>query len=220
MSDNPPYRTIRDFGMNEDKLNELLERCESPIERQLLKKLYPRLRTNQAQELCAQHTIDYYNDMSVTIPDFAFSDMKIAVYCDGFSTAAGNREKFKKDRSQSRELQLRDWIVLRFAGSEIKHESEMVVETIHRAIEKVNREQEVLREDVADVPVESHTPDNLPPLRLRADVSEASGSVKDSKSGIQNVLQRLDKLLNRPTDKRKSTLHRRRYSAMKSKRGK
>ena len=36
---------------------------------------------------------------------------------------------------QSRELQLRGWIVLRFAGSEINRDSEMVVDTI----ERVNR---------------------------------------------------------------------------------
>ena len=29
--------------MNEDRLNELLERCESPIERELLQNLYPHL---------------------------------------------------------------------------------------------------------------------------------------------------------------------------------
>ena len=79
--------------------------------------------------------------MPLTIPDFAFPDMKIAIYCDGFSTAEGNREKFKKDRSQSRELQLRDWIVLRFAGSEIKR-NEMVVDTIQRAIAWRDRQRE------------------------------------------------------------------------------
>ena len=85
--------------------------------------------------------VDYYDDMPLTIPDFAFPDMKIAIYCDGFSTAEGNREKFKKDRSQSRELQLRDWIVLRFAGSEIKR-NEMVVDTIQRAIAWRDRQRE------------------------------------------------------------------------------
>ena len=204
--------------MNEDKLNELLERCQSPIECELLQNLYPHLTTDWAQELCAQHIIDYYNDMPLTIPDFAFPDAKIAVYCDGFAAAEGNQEKFRKDRFQSRELQLRGWIVLRFTGSEINRNSEMVVETIQRAIEEVNRKQEVLREDVSDVSVDSHTPDNRPPPRLREDVSEVSESVEDSKGGIQHVLQRLDEFLNRPRDKRKSTFHRRRYSAMKSKR--
>ena len=129
--------------MNEDRLNELLEQCDVNMERDLVKKLYPRLTTDCAQELCAQHRVDYYDDMPLTIPDFAFPDMKIAIYCDGFKTRDGNRDLFKKDRFQSRELQLRKWIVLRFAGSEIWNERdlEMVVKTIQGAIE-LRKEQQ------------------------------------------------------------------------------
>ena len=121
--------------MNEDRLNELLERCDSPIERKLLTQLYPHLPTaHTRRELCAQYKIDRYHDMPVTIPDFAFPKAKIAIYCDGFKWHGGNRKKFASDRLQSRELQLRGWIVLRFTGSEIKYKSEMVVETIQRSI--------------------------------------------------------------------------------------
>ena len=35
--------------MNEDRLNELLERCQSPVERELLQNLYPHLTTDRAQ---------------------------------------------------------------------------------------------------------------------------------------------------------------------------
>ena len=87
MSGNDDYRTFKGFEMNEDRLNELLERCESPIERELLQNLYPHLTRDGAQELRAQHMIDYYRDMDLTIPDFAFSEAKIAVYCDGFAKA-------------------------------------------------------------------------------------------------------------------------------------
>ena len=73
--------------MSEDKLNELLERCESPIERELLQNLYPHLTAERVQELCAQYMIDYYDDMPLTIPDFAFPDMQITIYCDGFAPA-------------------------------------------------------------------------------------------------------------------------------------
>ncbi len=79
--------------------------------------------------------------MPVTIPDFAFPDMQIAIYCDGFATAKDNRKKFAKDRFQLRELQLRGWIVLRFAGSEINFDSEMVIETIQRAIARRDRQR-------------------------------------------------------------------------------
>ena len=82
--------------------------------------------------MCAQHKIDYKG--GVTISDFAFPDMRIVIYCDGYAPREGNREAFKRDRLQSRELQLEGWIVLRFAGSEINSDSEMVVETIQRSI--------------------------------------------------------------------------------------
>ena len=132
--------------MNGNRLNELLKRVQAPIERDLVKKLYPCLTTDCAQELCAQHVINY-DDMPVTIPDFAFPKMRIAIYCDGFKWHCGNRDQFKKDRSQSRELQLRDWIVLRFAGSEIWNQSdlEMVVKTIQRAID-LRKEQQAEQE--------------------------------------------------------------------------
>ena len=126
-----------------NRLNELLGQCDVEMERDLVKKLYPCLTTDCAQELCAQHRVDYYDDMPVTIPDFAFPDMKIAIYCDGFNPRDGNRDLFKKDRFQSRELQLRKWIVLRFAGGEIWNQSdlEMVVDTIQRAIDLRKKQQ-------------------------------------------------------------------------------
>ena len=125
--------------MNEDRLNELLERCDSPIERELLLNLYPHLTTDCAQELRAQHRINHKG--GVTIPDFAFPDMRIVIYCDGYGPREGNREAFKRDRLQSRELQLAGWIVLRFAGSEINFDSEMIVDTIQRAIARRDRQR-------------------------------------------------------------------------------
>ena len=130
--------------------------------------------------------IDTYDDIPVTIPDFAFPDMQIAIYCDGFAAAEGNREKFARDRFQLRELQLRGWVVLRFAGREIKRNSEMVVETIQRAIEKMNRRQEFLRQEVSGAIVDSHVPDNRRPPRLTEGVSEVSESVEDSAESFYN----------------------------------
>ena len=127
--------------MREDRLNELLERCDSPIERQLLENLYPHLVTDRTRELCAQYKIDRYPDIPVTIPDFAFPDIQIAIYCDGFKSNDGDREKFRRSRMQSRELQLRGWIVLRFAGSEIYSDGKMVTDTIQRAIARRERQR-------------------------------------------------------------------------------
>ena len=135
--------------MNEDRLNELLAQCESEIERELLRNLYPHLTMDRTRELCVQYMIDRFDDMDLTIPDFAFPDMQIAIYCDGFKWRAGNWHKFRTDRRQSRELQLRGWIVLRFAGSEIYRDSELVTDTVQRAIARRNQQQQtlVLRED-------------------------------------------------------------------------
>ena len=121
--------------MNEDRLNELLEQIKNPTERELLKNLCPRLRADYAQKLEHQHQIDYYPDVPVTFPDFAFPDMKIAIYCDGFKPHCKDIEAFTRDRKQSRELQLERWIVLRFAATEIVKDSKNVVDTIQKAIE-------------------------------------------------------------------------------------
>ena len=114
----------------EDFMNfdELRKSCESEIERHLLGALYPELGPDAQKEIEAQHMIDYY-DMPVTLPDFAFPDLQIAIYCDGYEFHS-ERNPFQKDRQQSRDLQLQGWCVLRFAGREILNEPDAVVGTI------------------------------------------------------------------------------------------
>ena len=75
--------------------------CESEIENPLLGALYPRLSPDAQKELQAQHIIDYY-DTPFTIPDFAFPDVKIAIYCDSYEHHR-ERDSFQKDRQQARE---------------------------------------------------------------------------------------------------------------------
>ena len=99
--------------------------------------LYPELGPDAQKEIRAQYMIDYY-DMPVTLPDFAFPDAKIAIYCDGYEHHS-ERDPFQKDRYQSRELQLQDWCVLRFAGREILNETDAVVRTIEQAIRRKAR---------------------------------------------------------------------------------
>ena len=110
--------------------DELRKRCESEIETHLLRALYPELGPDAQKEIQAQYMIDYYA-APVTLPDFAFPDAKIAIYCDGYEFHS-EREAFQKDRHQSRELQLQGWCVLRFAGREILNETDAVVRTIRR----------------------------------------------------------------------------------------
>ena len=121
--------------------DQLLQNCESEIERHLLRALYPNLTPDAQAALEAQHQIDYYKDLPVTLPDFAFPDAKIAIYCDGYEHHS-DTDSFQKDRQQSRDLQLQDWCVLRFSGSEILNETDAVVETIQKAIRRRARERE------------------------------------------------------------------------------
>ena len=119
--------------------DDLLARCESEIESHLLGALYPNLGPDAQKEIQVQHMIDYYT-MPATLPDFAFPDLRIAIYCDGY-TYHQDSDTFQKDRQQSRELQLQGWLVLRFAGSEILNETDAVVETIKKAIQRKRRER-------------------------------------------------------------------------------
>ena len=80
--------------------DDLLARCESEIESHLLGALYPNLGPDAQKEIEAQHMIDYY-DMPVTLPDFAFPYLRIAIYCDGYEYH-WERDPFQKDRQQGR----------------------------------------------------------------------------------------------------------------------
>ena len=84
--------------------DELMNRSEEGIEKDLLGALYPKLGPDAQRELQAQYLIDYY-DIPPTIPDFAFPNAKIAIYCDSYKYH-WERDPFQKDRQQSRELQL------------------------------------------------------------------------------------------------------------------
>ena len=119
--------------------DDLLARCESEIESHLLGALYPNLGPDAQKEIEAQHMIDYY-DMPVTLPDFAFPYLRIAIYCDGYEYH-WERDPFQKDRQQARALQLQGWLVLRFAGSEILNDTDAVVLTIEKAIRRKARER-------------------------------------------------------------------------------
>lgn len=114
--------------------DELLRGCKSSkIEKALLAALYPELGPNEKEEIQGQHQIDYYDNMPVTRPDFAFPSLQIAIYCDGYKFHK-EQEPFEKDRQQSRDLQLHGWCVLRFAGREIMNKPDAVVRTIKQAI--------------------------------------------------------------------------------------
>lgn len=54
----------------------------------------------------------------LTIPDFAYPDYQIAIYCDGFAYH-GNRETLESDARKRNLLQAMGWIVLTFWGRQI-----------------------------------------------------------------------------------------------------
>ena len=155
--------------MNEDRFDELLEKCESPIETKLLTKLYPHLSPSHARELEAQKRERITHDGTRIRLDFAFPDLRIAICCDGRSWHEGNPERFDKDRRESRELQLQSWTVLRFSGREINSDSEMVVETIQRAIKRREwyrnrRPQQQQARQQQRTPIPERAPTERPPI--------------------------------------------------------
>ena len=107
-------------------LDKLLEQCGSPIEEQLLNALYPRLKTRERDLFCAQYQVPIDR---VRKPDFAFPQLKIAIYCDGWQYHQ-DKPAFHQDRSESRLLLSMGWAVLRFTGGEIKNDINGVVNEI------------------------------------------------------------------------------------------
>jgi ATP-dependent helicase YprA (DUF1998 family) len=67
----------------------------------------------------AQYSITNDAGGLLTIPDFAYPDKKIAIYCDGFSYH-GNAETLCKDARKRNELQGKGWSVLTFWGHQIQ----------------------------------------------------------------------------------------------------
>jgi very-short-patch-repair endonuclease len=76
------------------------------------------LAAKRLPEPVAQHEIQTNSGVVLTIPDFAYPDKKIAIYCDGFAYH-GNAETLGKDARKRNELQSRGWAVLTFWGQQI-----------------------------------------------------------------------------------------------------
>ena len=106
--------------------DELLAQCGSPIEETLLEALYPRLRVKEQDLLCAQYELPVDRARK---PDFAFPQLKIAIYCDGWEYHK-DKPAFHQDRYESRLLQSMGWSVLRFTGREIHKNVNGVVHEI------------------------------------------------------------------------------------------
>jgi ATP-dependent helicase YprA (DUF1998 family) len=69
-------------------------------------------------EPIAQHSVRGDAGEVLTIPDFAYPDRKIAIYCDGFAYH-GNKETLESDSRKRNTLQGQGWAVLTFWGRQI-----------------------------------------------------------------------------------------------------
>jgi very-short-patch-repair endonuclease len=69
-------------------------------------------------EPAAQHEIRSDTGELLTIPDFAYPDRQIAIYCDGFAYH-GNSDTLFSDARKRNTLQTKGWAVLTFWGRQI-----------------------------------------------------------------------------------------------------
>ena len=77
----------------------------------------------------AQLTVNASDGSLLTVPDFAYPDEKIAIYCDGFAFH-GNVDSLAGDARKRNALQGMGWVVLTFWGRQILREPARCVEAI------------------------------------------------------------------------------------------
>ncbi len=65
----------------------------------------------------------------VTVPDFAWPDVRLAVYCDGFAFH-GNRDTLELDARKRNFLQARDWVVLTYWGRTILRDPDVCAKQV------------------------------------------------------------------------------------------
>jgi very-short-patch-repair endonuclease len=65
-----------------------------------------------------QHAVTASNGAILTVPDFAYPDRRIAIYCDGFAYH-GDRDALESDARKRNQLQADGWAVLTFWGRQI-----------------------------------------------------------------------------------------------------
>ncbi|MBI5899705.1 MAG: DEAD/DEAH box helicase [Rhodocyclales bacterium] len=88
---------------------------DTPIERALLDAMRAGARL---PEPVAQYAYVDERGVRATVPDFAYPDKKIAIYCDGFAYH-GNRDSLEGDAVKRNLLQSSGWAVLTFWGRQI-----------------------------------------------------------------------------------------------------
>lgn len=87
----------------------------TPIENHLLSAIRAK---GRLPEPVAQHEVRGDDGVLITVPDFAYLDERIAIYCDGFAYH-GNVEQLSSDARKRNYLQSKGWVVLTFWGRQI-----------------------------------------------------------------------------------------------------
>ncbi len=89
--------------------------ADTAIERALLEAIQ---QAGRLSEPVPQYEVRDEGGGLITIPDFAYPDRRIAIYCDGFAYH-GNRETLESDARKRNALQAMGWAVLNFWGRQI-----------------------------------------------------------------------------------------------------
>jgi hypothetical protein len=97
---------------------------------------------------------EIYSDSGalVTVPDFAWPEVRLAVFCDGYQYH-GDRETLELDASKRNFLQARGWAVLTYWGRQILNHPERCAEQV---VELVRQRQEA--EEERTIPAPRATP--------------------------------------------------------------
>ncbi|MEO8091802.1 MAG: DUF559 domain-containing protein [bacterium] len=67
--------------------------------------------------------------------DFLWPHQRVVVEIDGRAYHSGSRA-FERDRARDNELQLRDYIVLRFTWSQLTRRAPLVRDRVHHALQR------------------------------------------------------------------------------------
>lgn len=108
--------------------------CQSPLEKQFWNMI-----KTEVQGMKIQYPIPVNNhEYNV---DFAIPKLKIVIEIDGYAYHDRNRDDFVKERVRLREIQSLGWIVIPFAGREIKYECKNCVDFVKKEIDRVSNQR-------------------------------------------------------------------------------
>lgn len=103
-----------------------LNKCESPIEEMMVKKLYENRFKPYTQVSCGKYRIDI---------SIVKKGKKYAIECDG-EAYHSSPEQLEHDNKKDKFLEKNNWIVIRLSGKEIYNDSDWCIKYINSVIKK------------------------------------------------------------------------------------